>query len=103
MVAWKLVVKSERRLPENRPFIAYWRDSICLIQYDPELEKFICSAFPVRHMHMIELRDKDVQDITHWMELPHAPVKNTWTGDSRKGNYARYTIRSIHGHEEKDH
>ena len=95
MQLWTLLLKNIEMLPIDRPFIAYWNDHVCLIQYDYDKDRFLCSVFPSDHMQFLELRRRDLNDITHWMELPHSPTSPTTTRDSRRGNYGKYSLQKL--------
>lgn len=101
MRTWTIVYKKTNLLPTDRPFLAYWRHHICIVQFEPRQKLFLCSAFPADHMSMIELRQRDLSDITHWMELPRAPNNPQKTGDSRKANYGNYCSRKEPDEKEK--
>lgn len=92
MSAWTVVFKKGLVLPLDRPFIAFWRNQICLIQYSKDTDTFFCSAYPAMHLHFLELRQRELNDITHWMDLPRSPYNPHKTGDTRKSNYGKYEL-----------
>jgi len=101
MTLWTIVYKKINILPIDRPFLAYWKTHICIVQFEPQLNQFVCAAFPAEHIHMIQLRPRDLNDITHWMELPRAPLREAKTGDTRKANYAKYNSGKDHDEKEE--
>lgn len=100
MNVWTVVLKHTEILPYDRAFIAYWRDHICLVQYDRDRDRFMCSVYPANHMGFLELRQRELNDITHWMELPRAPRSPASTSSPRGGNYGKYNLKSRKQNEE---
>lgn len=94
MQVWTIVYKKNIQLPYDRPFIAYWRDYVCIMQYSRDLNRFLCSAFPANHMQAIELKPQELLQVSHWMDLPKHPGRSVITGDGRKGNYSSYNFHS---------
>lgn len=93
MQVWTIVYKKNVELPRDRPFIAYWRDYVCIMQYSNDLNRYVCSVFPANHMQTLQLTHHDLLEVTHWMDLPKTPGRtSSITGDGRRGNYAHYHI-----------
>ncbi len=56
-------------LPTRRPFLVLWKGTVCLCEYDDEIDHFYMGTMPASYLGFWKLDKERESKITHWCEL----------------------------------
>jgi hypothetical protein len=70
MIDWK-TVQTRNDMPFDRQFLALWKGTPCIAQYDKAENYFWISFFPAEMAGLMKVAHEREKKFTHWAEITY--------------------------------